>query len=332
MTTYFYHGHKTVGSYIARQLDGSFQQVDSIDDAAIVITYCTHASAVEDAYFDDEGIIKCARRNALLIDLSASSPSLSREISAVATVNDLRCVEAPLAVLDAAAPDAFSDNANIACYASGEADDVLAAREVLDKLAGFVKYTGASGTAQLAKAMHTTQACAQFMGIVEADALRTAVEKSHASIKSSGTDIEPLSSISAHALEAIDSKRYEGTYTVEMIMADVVAAMTTADDAEIILPQLEATMNILEVLAVIGGADLSPTALALIYRDEDESAKAGLDWTRAENLFLREEVHDHDHGESGFDFDDYDDYDDFDDFENGFQSFGFGGYAGYGSN
>ena len=51
-------------------------------------------------------------------------------------------------------------------------------------------------------------------------------------------------------------------------------------------------MHLLEVLAVIGGADMAPAALSLLYRDEQASADNGLDWTRAAGLFG--EAGDHD--------------------------------------
>ena len=82
-----------------------------------------------------------------------------------------------------------------------------------------------------------------------------------------------------------------------------------ADDAEIILPQAEATMHLLELLAVIGGADMAPAALSLVYRDEAAGAEAGLDWTRAEQAY----GHDHHHDDDDEDWDRFDDDDDWND-------------------
>ena len=109
MTTFAYLGHETVGAYVAKQLSAaSLNAVDDVRSADVVITYFTHASALEDAYFEEEGIVKNARKGTMLIDLSPSTLSVSREISAVATVNDFQPVEAPLAILDATLADAFS--------------------------------------------------------------------------------------------------------------------------------------------------------------------------------------------------------------------------------
>ncbi len=48
-----------------------------------------------------------------------------------------------------------------------------------------------------------------------------------------------------------------------------------ADDVELILPQAEAAMHLLELLAVIGGADKAPSSLSLIYGEEADCAAQG---------------------------------------------------------
>ena len=110
-------------------------------------------------------------------------------------------------------------------------------------------------------------------------------------------------------VQAVRQKRFAGGYTVEMLLAELSAALMAADDAEIILPQAEATMHLLELLAVIGGADMAPAALSLVYRDEAAGAEAGLDWTRAEQAY----GHDHHHDDDDEDWDRFDDDDDWND-------------------
>ena len=83
-------------------------------------------------------------------------------------------------------------------------------------------------------------------------------------------------------VQAVRQQRYTGDYTAEMLLAELSAALMAADDAEVILPGVEATMHLLELLVVIGGADMAPAALSLVYQDEAAGARAGLDWTRAE--------------------------------------------------
>ena len=91
--------------------------------------------------------------------------------------------------------------------------------------------------------------------------------------------------VAEQVLAAVNTGRFDGTYTVEMFMAELSAALTAADDVDLILPQAEACLHLLELLAVIGGTDKAPAALALVYGEEKACAEAGLDWTRAEQAY-----------------------------------------------
>lgn len=329
MTTFSYLGHETVGAYVARQLGAiGWSGVDDVQSADVVLTYFTHASALEDAYFEEDGIIKNARKGTLLVDLSPSTLSVSREISAVATVNGFNPVEAPLAILDATLEDAFAMRENFVCFVSADDECFERAHEALERLAGIVKRCGASGTAQLAKASHTMQYSAQFMAAVEAEALvRAALEANEQLLAvESSSIIEPLSDVISTSLPAIEELKCEGTYTVELMMADVVAAMTVADDASAVLPHLESTLRMLEMLALIGGADMSPAALTLLFRDEGVCSKFGLDWSRVEGLYVEghEPVHNHDL-QAEFE----QEYGDFNIFDGTDEEFDFGGFGVY---
>lgn len=305
---FFFVGHETVGAHVARCLaDFGWERADDVAQADVAFSYCTSSSALEDAYFDGEGLVKRACPGTLLVDLSPTSPSFARELSAVATVNDLRPIEAPLSVIDPSLPDAFESPANLMCFAAGEPDDVDEAIDVLETIAGTVERTGASGTAQLAKAARTVQAAALLASVVESEALMRATANATTSLDGIDAVVRPNTPDAAPIASAVSTDSFEGSYTIEMFMAEVAAAMLAADDVELILPQLESVMHLLEVIAVIGGAEKAPAALALMYREEADSAAHGLDWTRAEDLFSDHDDHCHDHDcdhDHGYDDDD----------------------------
>ena len=82
-------------------------------------------------------------------------------------------------------------------------------------------------------------------------------------------------------------------------MADLSAALTAAEEADLSLPQAEACMNLLELLAIIGGSDLSPVSLALIYDEEEAAATCGLDWSRTQEYTQELGAHEHEHHHGG---------------------------------
>ncbi len=350
MGSYVFAGNKTVGSYVERMLEPlGFTREETPEEADVVITYFTTASALEDAYFDTDGFVKRCAPKTLFIDLSPATPGFAREFSAVAMVNDLRPVECPIVVLDSSLEDAFEGPQNIASFVAGEAQDIEAAQEVLEALVGNAQTVGASGSAQLARCALTAQVAAQIVAAIEADALFRAVA-SDASMPDVGEGHSGAASpYAAQVLASVDQKRFAGTYTVEMMMGEVAAAMTAAEDQELILPQLESAARVLELLAIIGGADMAPAGLALLYREEEDVKEAGLDWSRAKDYYSTDaDADDTDSdGSEGVsieslfgipgmdkfddDFDDYDDYDDDVERDDRFEDY-MGGFGGYSAN
>lgn len=322
---YAFAGNETVGAAVAKRLDAAgYTKTSDYGSATAVITFFTSSTALEDAYFDEEGIIQSVRPGTLLLDLSASTPSFAREINAVSLVNDLVSAEAPLVVVDPTEDKAFEDAANLLCFVSGEEDSVKKAIPFVEAIAGAYEVTGSCGSAQLARAAYTIQSVSQIIAAIEADALYRAVQRSSVSFVQSADRVGATTPQAESVLAAVSAARYEGDYTVEMLMSEVSSALMAADDVDLILPQTEACLHLLELLAVVGGADKAPSSLALVYGDEASCAAQGLDWTRAEQAYGSDHDHDHDHDhESDYDDDDYgydDDYSD-DGFGGGFGSY-----------
>ncbi len=315
-TSYAYVGAPTfIAAVEGRLAEAGFVRAADSASADIVLTYCTSASALEDLYFGDDGLVTSVAPGSVLVDLSATTPNFAREINAVATVNDLVMVEAPVTVRSLVAEDAFACD-NLLGPVASEAEIPPAVRALLDALFGEVVEVGAPGRAQLMRNTHTLPLAAALVSAIEATALDDAAARSVGALDA---DQVPLfSPVSADpVVRAVRQKRFTGDYTAEMLLAELSAALMAADDAEVILPGVEATMHLLELLAVIGGADMAPAALALVYRDEAAGAEAGLDWTRAEQAYGGGHDHDHEGDEDWDAFDDADwsdpaDYDGFD--------------------
>ncbi len=319
---YAYSGNELLLAAISPRLrEAGYQRVSDPASAEVVITFSTMQSELEELYYGSDGYVQMAAPGSLLIDLSAATPNFARELNAVATVSDLVFVEAPLVIGNMVAEDAF-DRDNISCFAAGEEDGVARAREVLDAVFSRVHETGGPGSAQLARAAYSMQLAAQLVSAIEADALYRSFRRSVNGTGLAGVSAGAASPAAQLMMEAVRDERFEGDYTVEMFMAELAAALMAADDSELIIPQAESALHMLELLAVIGGAEMSPAAVALLYGDEEACAKHGLDWTRAESAFGG---HGHDHD---CDCDDdcdcgcghhheYDEYDDFgfDDFD-----------------
>lgn len=283
---YAYEGDPMAKDYVAQCLAPlGCVCTERLEEASVVFTHCLHNQALEDAYFEDEGLIKRAAPGTLLVDLSASTPSLARELSAVAAVNDLPFVEAPLAVDDPFSPEAWRNPKAMTCFLSGEADDCQAVLPFARALANTVHQVGNYGAAQLARAMRTTLQAARIVSVIEANALFGALEERGWEEGPDPLFDVPFGEDFTQAQKLLAADDFDGPYTVALFMSDVAAAMAAADDGELILPHLESVMHILELIGVIGGASRGIAVLALLYRDEAEGVAFGLDWNRAESLY-----------------------------------------------
>ena len=314
--SYAYVGAPTfIKAVQGRLADAGLVRAEDTASADIIVTFCTTASALEDLYFGDDGLVSSAGPGTVLVDLSATTPNFAREINAVATVNDLVMVEAPLTVRSLVAAEAFAQE-NLLGPVASESELSEGVRTLLEAIFGEVVEVGAPGRAQLMRSTHTLPLAANLASAIEAVALDDAAARSVGALDA---DQVPLfCTVSTDpVVRAVQQQRFTGDYTAEMLLAELSAALMAADDAEVILPGVEATMHLLELLAVIGGADMAPAALALVYRDEAAGAAAGLDWARAEQAYGHGGDHDHGDDEDWNDYDDPDwadgaDYDDFD--------------------
>ena len=313
-----------------RLADAGYPLVEDVQDADVVVTFCTSMTALEDLYFGDDALVQNVGAGAMLVDISACTPNLAAEIAAVAAVSEVTMVAAPMIVANKVADEAFVQS-NIGCFAGSEGNGVDAALPFLEVLFGSVKIVSDAGAAQLARAASTIQNTAEMVSAIESLSLFKACSAS----ASNGIEVSKLvpdatSDEASYILKAIADERFGGQYTVEMLMSELSAAIMTGDDYETILPQTEAAFHLFELLAMIGGADMSPAALALVYEgepaNEDESSRVdshGLDWSRVEQLYghdVADEVVE-EFGTDAFPMDDAsgdgDPYDD-DDFASGF--------------
>lgn len=309
MATYAFRGDQHVIECLEGRLaDAGFSREGETEVAACVLTYCTTMTELEDLYFGDNGLVSKLGPGALVVDMSPVTPNFASEMNAVVTISGYKMVTAPLVVKDKVASDALARE-NLRCYCFGEDGAVNEARELLDALFQEIVEVGSAGAAQLGRSAITIQDSAEIVSAVECLALFKSAKASMSIADTSGVEPEACAPETLFMLEAVAQKRFNGTYTVEMMMAELSSVMMAADDYELILPQVESAFHLLELLAVIGGAAKSPAALSLVYGSDHDGDAYGLDWSRADAIYAAEDDAPVDDG-----FDSYDDYEDEDDY------------------
>lgn len=328
--TFVFVGDTAVGApLVSSLLQAGFEGADSLETADVVFTYHESQTSLEDIYYEEPGLLTVSKEGAILVDLSPSTPAFAQEIYAIATVNNRFFIDAPLYVRDVTMQSAFALPSNLVCFVGAEPQVYDVVSPLLRAMAGRVSWMGNTGAGQVAKTAATVQTAAALVGIVESYnsfALSGGLSdfEEYLDLMESSGAISPLQ---VNFIEAILNKGFEGTYTVEIVMGELLAAFATSEESQTPLLQADSAFHMFELLAIVGGAALNPAALSLVFADEEAAKEYKLDWSRAEGTYDHDHHHSHDcdcedrddlnhecacrnHDEDDYDYDD--DYDEFD--------------------
>lgn len=311
--SFVFVGDVEVGKQLSLLLvEAGFSAASDVAQAQVVLTYCSNLPALEDVYYDQEGVLQHAAGGAVFIDLSPATPTFARELYAMACVNERHVLDAPLVVRNMVDVDAFSRSSNMGMFVGGDADIYQKYESLLSALASQVLYVGGAGAGQTAKIAATLQTSAALVGLIEADASLRASEISvdTEDLSSFLVDLGMVTPLQEALIDAVREQQFEGSFSLEYLMGEVASALSAVDDGDIILPQAEAGFRLMELLAMVGGIAYNPAALQLVFADEDTTQRYGLDWSRAEGAYESECSCGHDHdAECGCDHDEYSEYD-----------------------
>lgn len=294
--TFGFVGDEAVAKALSASIEAAGFASTDVTEADVVFTYCASLSKLEDLYYDTEGLIRGTKEQAILVDLSPATVSFAKELNALASVNDRFVLDAPLVVRDVVVPDAFSRSSNVSICVGGSEKVFKKVEAMLRACADKVFWVGKAGSGQSMKIALTLQSAAALVGLVEAQASFATSEldidlEDHADIALS---LGMLTPAQEHFLQAMNEDELQGSYTIECLMGDLIAALSSIDDGESVLPQAESGFRLVELLALVGGVSYNPAALKLVFSDEESGKRFGLDWSRAEGAYDHECSCDHD--------------------------------------
>lgn len=295
--TYHVVGEPEVKKRLEASLAASGFAPAQAGDADVVFTYCVGMTALEDAYYDSKGLLQSTKKDVILIDLSPATVSFAQELCAMGSVSERHVLDAPLVVRNMVAPDAFAHVDNLGMVVGGAEEVFRRAEPMLRALARRVMWMGKAGSGQSAKIGVTLTTAASLIGLVESCASFAASE---AEVDSEdyldfALSMGVLTPAQEAFLQAMEEDNFENaSFTVEYLMAELAAALTSVDDGDLILPHAEAAFRLMELLAMVGGVSFGPAALKLVFADEETGKKYHLDWAAAEGAYEHDCDCDHD--------------------------------------
>jgi 3-hydroxyisobutyrate dehydrogenase len=228
-------------------------------DSDVVITMVGSPRDVEEVWLGGDGVLAQARE-ALLIDMSTSSPELAQRLAREAAARGCRALDAPVSGGDHGAREA-----RLSIMAGGDAQAFAQALPILQRLGQTIVHTGGPGTGQHTKMCNQLVIASTIMGVCEGLAYA----------RSAGLDPElVLQCISGGAagsfqLTVMGPKIVKGDFApgfmIEHFLKDLSIALGEADRLRLQLPGAEQARKLYAQLVDQGHAREGTQALARLY-------------------------------------------------------------------
>jgi 3-hydroxyisobutyrate dehydrogenase len=238
---------------------------DCVADAQVVITMVGFPKDVEAVYLGAGGIVESAPEGAVLIDMTTTSPALSKRIYAAAKDAGLSALDAPVS-----GGDSGAQKGTLSIMAGGDREVFDAMVPVFEAMGSSIIYEGGAGTGQHTKMANQIAIAGAISGVCEAIAYG----------RKTGLDLNTmLDSIGAGAagswqMANLAPKMLAGDYApgfyIKHIIKDLKIADEEARSRSLELDVLEDALHMYETLADRNLGELGTQAL-IRYFDEPES-------------------------------------------------------------
>ncbi len=236
-------------------------------DCGAVITMVGFPRDVEEVYLSRGGILDSAKKGALVIDMTTTSPVLWRHIAVLARARGLRPLDAPVSGGDSGARDAA-----LTVMAGGNEEDFTAALPLFQLMGRNIVYQGPDGSGQHAKMANQIAIAGAVSGVAEA--IRYA--------EVNGLDLnQVMSAISAGAagswqLSNNGARMVSGDdrpgFYIKHFVKDLRIALEESEGKGLKLPVLKRTLKHYIRMEKDGLGDLGTQALIKVYRNPSSKA------------------------------------------------------------
>jgi 3-hydroxyisobutyrate dehydrogenase len=227
----------------------------------LIITMVGFPSDVEEVYFGENGIIASAKE-AILVDMTTSSPSLARKIAQEAAKKGLASIDAPVSGGDIGARDA-----KLTIMVGGEQDVFNHVLPVLQKLGTSIILQGGPGMGQHTKMCNQIVIASTIMGVAEGLSYAKKVGLDPAQVLQSIGG----GAASGFQLNVLGAKMIVGDYApgfyVEHFIKDLKIALSEAEQMNLALPGLTLAKSLFEKMAAKGLQRNGTQGIFQIYID-----------------------------------------------------------------
>lgn len=224
----------------------------------VIITMVGFPADVRDVYFGPEGLLAGASPGTLLIDMTTTEPSLSREIAAAASACGVQAIDAPVS-----GGDVGAKNATLSIMIGGERAAVERARPLFERLGKAMVLQGGPGAGQHAKLCNQTVIAGTMIGVCESllygHKAGLALPQVLESIRGGAAGCWTLE----HLAPKILQRNFEPGFFVEHFVKDMGIALEEAKRMNLALPGLALAQALYSKVITLGHGRSGTHALML---------------------------------------------------------------------
>ncbi len=197
---------------------------EALKDADVVVTYYGDSLRSESAYLARKGglLTSCAE-GVLFINLSHTTPAISRDIASVAKLNNSTAVDAPV------------DNMG-SIFVGAEKTDSKLLVDVIDALSDKPYWFGAAGSGTVAYLAQEVSVAATLMGMCDAMALCQVEDINLDRVVNMLTSGMAQSYVVDRFGQKAADGDYKDSFTTQELRRDVAVALMRADERDLALP------------------------------------------------------------------------------------------------
>jgi 3-hydroxyisobutyrate dehydrogenase len=217
---------------------------------------------VRQVYFGANGVLTGARAGTVLIDMTTTQPSLSRDIAAAASAKGLAAIDAPVS-----GGDVGAKNAALSIMIGGDTTSVQAVMPLFELLGKKIVHQGGPGTGQQAKLCNQIVIAGTMVGVCESllygHKAGLDLNRMLESIRGGAAACWTLDNLAPRILQ----RNFDPGFFVEHFIKDMGIALEEAKRMEIVLPGLTLVHQLYQTVQTLGHGRSGTHALILALED-----------------------------------------------------------------
>lgn len=225
----------------------------------VIITMVGYPQDVENVYLED-GIIAHAKKDAVLVDMTTSSPLLAKRISQKAKENGLQSMDAPVS-----GGDIGAKQGTLSIMVGGEAGIFKDLLPIFEAMGKQVVYQGKAGSGQHTKMCNQITIASNMLGVCESllYAKKAGLDENQVlkSITGGAAGSWSLTYLAPRMLEG----DFDPGFYVKHFIKDMKIASESAKEMGIPTPGLDLSLSLYEELVEMGEENAGTHALYKLY-------------------------------------------------------------------